>query len=290
MNTETSTREIPARRRRFMQPAFVAAVVVLGAAAVGVNAATQAMKVHFKKEAVPLRHQLDDPGTGVASKLGPWVKATEQVTLDPDLQHALGTDRFVFRNYVDTRVVDPARVAELKDKSQEEQERLLGAIRAEHPEAVLNFAVTYYTGLVDRVAHVPDRCMVAGGYEPTSYEVLPQSFAMPDGTTRDLQMRFINFEDQTGSRLVPTRVAYFFHSNGGYEDDHVAVRYRLQNLFERHGYYAKIELMSVDPNGGKDTAASLKSMTDFLSHALPEVERCLPDWQAVKAAAAVAQK
>ena len=42
------------RGRRFLTPGFLAAVVVLGVAAVGLNATTQFMKLHFKKQAVDI--------------------------------------------------------------------------------------------------------------------------------------------------------------------------------------------------------------------------------------------
>jgi hypothetical protein len=89
-------------------------------------------------------------------------------------------------------------------------------------------------------------------------------------------------------------VAYFFHCNGGYEPNPVGVRVKLQNLFERHGYYAKVELMTDEParavtvtgpaaEAQKAEAAkkAQASMADLLASALPEVERCLPDWAAV---------
>src|SRR3954465_11653073 len=99
-------------RRLYLQPAFVAAVAVLGAAALGLNATTQALQVHFKKLPVPLRVKLDDPANGVASTLGFWQKVTEQVSLNPDLQHELGTDQFVFRQYADVRKVPKDRILE----------------------------------------------------------------------------------------------------------------------------------------------------------------------------------
>jgi hypothetical protein len=36
----------------------------------------------------------------------------------------------------------------------------------------VRFAVTYYTGSVDTVPHVPDRCFAADGYRETSYNVV----------------------------------------------------------------------------------------------------------------------
>src|SRR6478735_7467237 len=87
------------KRRIYLQPAFLAAVAALGVAALGFNATTQALQVHFKKLPVPLRVKLDDPQNGVPSRMGLWQKVTEQVSLNPDLQHELGTDQFVFRQY-----------------------------------------------------------------------------------------------------------------------------------------------------------------------------------------------
>jgi hypothetical protein len=288
----------PPRRRVYLQPAFVVTVALLGIAALGLNAATQALQVHFKKQAVPLRAKLDDPDKGVPSTLGPWVKITEQVSLNPDVQHALGTDQFVFRNYADSRVVPKERIAELAGKDLETQERMIAKLGTDFPNAVISFAVTYYTGLADRVTHVPDVCMIAGGYRPALYDEVEDSrasFALPDGSTRRVPFRFINFEDETGRGQVPTRVVYFFSCNGAYEQNPQAVRASLQNLFERHGYYAKVELMLRDfraPRSGSGgatpehtaaaAAASLDAMRDLIAQALPDVERCLPDWAAIK--------
>lgn len=306
--TSTAPAALPGRsgkRRLYLQPSFLAAVAVLGAAALGLNATTQALQVHFKKLPVPLRVKLDDPN-GVPATLGFWQKVTEQVSLNPDMQHELGTDQFVFRQYADTRRVPKDRLAELKDKDEKQQQQLLRKIMDEFPNSVVSLAVTYYTGLADRVTHVPDICMVAGGYRPASSKVVSDdnegaSFKLTEGGgERHVPFRYINFEDETGRGQVPTRVVYFFHCNGTYEESPQAVRGKLQDLRERHGYYAKVELMitdfrsvgralseNADDPGAK---ASLEQMRDLIASALPEIERCLPDWAAVKAGTAVAKR
>ena len=43
---------------------------------------------------------------------------------------------------------------------------------------VMRAAVTYYTGMVDTVAHIPDRCYVADGFVPDKYDT-------PNWTARD---------------------------------------------------------------------------------------------------------
>jgi len=52
------------------------------------------------------------------------------------------------------------------------------------------------------------------------------------------------------------------------------------------GYYAKVEMMTDDPGkrtDDKDAAnKSIGKMAELLAVALPELERCLPDWNAVK--------
>ena len=67
----------------------------------------------------------------------------------------------------------------------------------------------YYTGMVDTVAHIPDRCYIADGYVPSSYSTENWKTGKPGGT----EVRFINFEDQTGEGKVPRCVAYFFSSS-----------------------------------------------------------------------------
>jgi hypothetical protein len=280
----------------FGQAHFLTAFVVLFVAALTFNAATQFLKLNFRKEAVPLRKPVDT----IPSRLGPWLKLTKDEPLDREMQDVLGTDKYVFRDYVDTRRVSISELQQMgafEDKSAADLARIAAEIESRDPSAIVRVAVTYYTGLVDTVAHIPDRCYVADGYEPTSYttptwNVGPAATGGGDGK---LQVRLINFEDAAPDRAAVTKnVAYFFHCNGAFESDPIyGVRVRLQNLFERRGYYAKVELMTVSPRGDQmaspdvraaDSARTARIMTDFLSFAMPEILKCLPDWKAVTAA------
>ena len=295
----------------FSSRGFLLAVGVLAVAAVGLNTAAQALEMYFKKLPVPLRHRLDDEQAGVPKELGPWVSVQQTSSLNEDVQHTLGTRDFVFRTYVDTRIagrdlvdrlvrlsneadaLDAADEAQARSRKlkQNEWSAALRRLQLEHPEAVMSFNVTFYTGMVDTVAHVPERCMVADGYEPKN----PQTQRLtagryPDGSPREIDVETATFEDQTGHGRVSRNVGYFFHCNGGYTPSSVAVRGKLQNLFEKHGYYAKVELMTDEPARSEtraikaqDPQKSLDAMADLLAAALPEVERCLPDWNEVKA-------
>jgi hypothetical protein len=270
------------RASRFWTPAFTVVAAVLLAAALGLTTATQWMQLYFKKLAVPLAARLDDAERGVPKRLGPWVMVSKDEPLDQDLQHSLGTDQYVFRDYVDSRLVSEAEIALFTDKDTDQRRRMVRILEQQKPEAVVRFALTYYTGLADTVAHIPDRCMVADGYEPKNAR--PESAELgtyADGSPRKITAQFIHFQDQTGNGREDRNISYFFHVNGQYKSSPREVRIDLQNLFERHGYYAKIELM----NAVRDEAQAVALNNDLLLHALPEIERCLPDWKQVKAAA-----
>jgi DNA-binding ferritin-like protein len=89
-------------------------------------------------------------------------------------------------------------------------------------------------------------------------------------------VRSITFEDATPGRASFRRnVAYVFNCNGEYMNDSIAVRKRLANLLERYGYYTKVELQTL--NLAPDEANRV--MNDFLTQALPEFEKSLPDWK-----------
>ena len=111
------------------------------------------------------------PLTSLPARLGRWQQVSIDQPLGHEYQEALGTDKYVLRDYVDTYLVSAAELAQFKDKTPAECRQLMEQIQIKNPAAVVNVGLTYYTGLVDTVAHIPDRCYIADGYEPTSYDV-----------------------------------------------------------------------------------------------------------------------
>ena len=66
----------------------------------------------------------------------------------------------------------------------------------------MRLAITYYTGLVDTVPHVPEKCYVADGFEPTQRRRPARETlgAYADGSPRDVAYRYLHFQDTTGHR------------------------------------------------------------------------------------------
>lgn len=267
----------PRRPTRWLAFGIVAGLLAISA--VGLNAAVAYAKVYFQKLPVPLAMPIET----IPGQLGPWAQVSLDRRIDHAIEEELGTTDYVFRTYVDASKIDPEQIAKFKTLDEAAREQLAAQIQGEHADAVIRFALTYYTGSVDTVPHIPERCMVAGGFDPidpqtVSWPVFPNN---PPGE-RTLGLRSIQFEQQVtaggmalGAGVVPMNVAYFFQVNGGFASDPISgVRLKLQDFRVKHGYFAKIELATT----GRDREVAAKTMTNFLVNAMPAVQRVLPDW------------
>lgn len=256
-------------RRLISDARFVAVALLLAAAAVGLNASVQYLKLHFRKEPVPMRAEFAKVMPEIIDNR--WVQVARDETLDHDLLTALGTDQFLFCYYVDAAAFEQTpqsmRKQLVEGRPLLDQRKEVERLSASKPSAVVQLGLTYYTGKADTVAHVPERCYAGGGYDPVD----PREEHW--GLGRDVSVRTIGFESQASRQHV--EVAYVFHVNGRYEPNSLKVRAALQDLFQRYGYYAKIELSCYS----RDTDAAPASMKNLLEKALPHVEQALPDWE-----------
>lgn len=289
-----------ALKQSLRRPTFLVVFLVLLGSAIGINAATSAMKLHFRKQALPLRAK--EGLTALPLQLGSWVCVPEAQTVNADTAHELHTDQYVFRDYVDTSaqatgvvkgvggpVATKAEVLALGSMTAKERVGKLLEMRNKNNNSVISVAVTYYTGKVDTVPHVPERCYVADGFQPQYHNTkLWKLGEYSPGVPREVETRFIDFEDQTSRGAQNRCVGYFFHANGKYEQDPNTVRIRLQELKQNYAYFAKIEVMTLlpnrpnvsehDPLKENDREAAAGAMQRFLTSALPEIEKLLPDW------------
>jgi hypothetical protein len=279
--------------RVLRERSFVGVAVILGVAALSLAIVIQSLTLRFRKEALPLAvSRLDDPKEGIPSRVGPWVQVSKDEPLDHNTIEVLGTKEFVFRDYVDSRLFTAAQIDAFTDKPTMERLQLLDGLQREHPEGVVRLAITYYTGLVDTVPHVPEKCYVADGFQTEgSVPIAATVGAYADGTPRAVDYSYLHFQDTTGMGRVDRDVAYLFHVNGRYVSNNIAVREELADLRKKYGYFAKVELMTTGRFGQNvsqaerdaSQAKSKAAFNDLLTAVLPEVERCVPDWKKVTA-------
>ena len=279
-------------KRIFSKPDFVAGALVLGVAALGMNFAVDRLKLHFRKQPVLLRCSSLDAADGIPSTLGKWILVSTDKPLDSDTQHELGTDKYIQRRYINSDIISAETIRRLSGSTGDERDKGALEIMSQHPEAVIDVGIFYYSGFVDTVAHIPERCYIADGFEVKNSEIKQDQLVgtLPDGSPRKISLSFLSFEDSSGRNRMPTNVAYFFHVNGHYESSSLGVRGNMLDLTEKYGYYAKVEVKMLgnraDGSSAQSQQQALGAMENFLGALLPEVERVLPDWKALHATGA----
>jgi hypothetical protein len=263
--------------------AFITACATLIICGVGFTSAVNALNVYLKKQPVPLRHELST----IPRTLGPWQATESDAVFDEALIESLGTEEALSRVYV---------------------------CRDEKRNVFLQAHVAYYTGMIDAVPHVPERCAVAGGIEAV---VLPITYDLPldvSGWRDDPEFtnratgapyRLHTFANQFTGELTTVRMpvgafrlratefqdpdepgprvfaGYFFIANGRTTPKATAVRRLAFDRTDEYAYYAKVE---VTMQGGPDfdEVKFIEIATGFLDYFLPEVMLCLPDWSEVE--------
>ena len=260
------------------------AVLVLGA--VGFRVLVAEANIFLMKERVELRRPFDL----IPVKLGRWERIEEGVPLDESSILELGTRSYLNRTY---------------------------AIDGDASRGFVQLHLAYYTGTIDAVPHIPERCwavagleltrnsegvlvavdrskwepLVREGVDPGKYMMVPvtdpvtadiERVAMPVG---DIVMTTIEFQPPKAPELRSVG-GYFFIANGRAVANSYGVRQAAFNLKDRYAYYCKIQLSKSgkvsDPNGSL-IGPFKADAADFLSELIPQLMRCLPDWPAYEA-------
>lgn len=242
---------------------FIAVACLLLTAAAALAATSHALHLYFHKVPVPPNRPL----TQLPADLGPWRQCGGNQVLAAELEQTLGTTEYVFRNYVDERVIGEQAVDEIRQNPAAAAARA-GAIAVDRPAAIVRLAVTYYTGRVDAVIHQSERCNLKGGIA-TAIESQPQNWAVGG---RPLKVRVVRLVNDASEAQGPRYITYLYCVNGREDTEAWRVRGMLMDPFERYAWYSKIEVTTdlTDPD------ESQRVLSDFLKEALPEIEKCLP--------------
>jgi hypothetical protein len=232
--------------------------------------------LYLTKERVDLRRPLD----AVPTEIGRWSRIGQDTSYPDIMLEELGTRSYLDRTY---------------------------AIEGDPAKGALHVHVASYTGTIDAVPHIPERCWAVGGLEltqnseaaaldidrtrwrPSTVEgyfvtdvVDPvtadiESVTMPIG---DVVATTIEFQDPKSPKIRQVG-GYFFIANGRLESSSYGVRSAAFNLTDRYAYYCKVQVTKkgvVATEDGSLVGPFRQEATELLSLLLPEVMRCLPDW------------
>jgi hypothetical protein len=270
-----------------VRTAFIAGCVTLVVGGLGFRVAMAQLQAFLRKEAVPLREPLDR----LPASLGRWKQVGKDSVFSDALVEELGT-----RNYVDR----------------------LYAMDGDPAKGVVQVHVAYYTGMIDTVPHIPERCWNANGMimlgQPEVHPITidrsgwdltsgPMRSSggvrypladVRDAVTRrvervampptDLRMTVTTFQDP---RLPNATFlgGYLFIANGDSTPSALDVRNLSFKLTDRFAYYCKVQFSARLPGPPEKVSPEFDRMTaELMQVLLPRLMRCLPDWPAIEAA------
>ncbi|MEM9064359.1 MAG: exosortase/archaeosortase family protein [Planctomycetota bacterium] len=177
---------------------------------------------------------------------------------------------------------------------------------------VVELHLAYYTGQIDTVPHVPERCFVGGGMTigggsttvripldtsrlvldsgaseilgsdvftarlPNRWSDRPGSRVRLPGNPETLDMRITEFVGPDGK---PFYTGYFFIANGGTVASAEDVRLLAFDLTDEYAYYMKVQTRSFTASSPEELAEDTAALLDDL---YGELARCVPDWADVR--------
>lgn len=275
---------------RWIAFAFALTMFVVGA--LGMGAAIKVFKMHLSKLPVYA------PGGRVLSSLPrettKWTAFGSDRVESADVVETLGTENYLNRNYVERDPADP------------------------NNPVVLDLHIAYYTGMIDLVPHVPERCFVGGGMVQSEFaqivpvpmdtsawrvdDTVPPELCGDAGVLYTARIPY-DFGSIPGKRVrLPRDVTpehpiqmrassytqsggrklyagYFFIANGGTVANANAVRTLAYDLTSDYAFYLKVQVTSASVVSFEDLAGKAGSLLEDL---LPDIMLCVPDWVEVQ--------
>jgi len=261
----------------------VATTLLVGAAA-GLQSAIDRYKLVIRKE--PIQARNGRLLSALPTETESWVRIGTDHIESAEVLETLGTQNYLTRNFIERNPKDRAR------------------------PIVLSLHTAYYTGMIDTVPHVPDRCFVGGGMQigeiigNLPLNLLPENLA--DSTWREvpgasklpgriftirtpggqyphsprdpdkIELRTMKFLDKGQN---PVFAGYFFIANGGHVCLAEQVRLLAFDLNSTYAYYVKVQVTSDSVSSGEELARAASSLIGEL---LGDIMLCTPDWVEVE--------
>ncbi len=260
-------------------PAAVFLVVLLLGAGIALQFAMVATGARLQKLEIQAKDGLKFHT--LPAEIEGWERlGSDPPPLSAEVLETLGTSNYLSRTYISTT----------------------GLTTDAGDPAALELHCAYYTGTIDTVPHVPERCYVGGGmsiaggsrvieipleldrfpFDPylrgTAHEDIRRGrtskgayVRLPRGV-ETLKMNVTPFLTQDGRKVF---AGYFFLANGGMCPTADDVRLLAFQLKDSYAYYAKVQLLSVQVESFEEFARLAGA---FLNEMFPEIMLRVPDW------------
>jgi len=287
-----STGSAPAADRRTGRVHFALAAGIVLVAAVGWNGAMRWMKWTMAKEPVPptaavetdeqrltsFPRELPPPKRRAPGAAARFVLADDgSIARAPDGMVRLGEEELSELGIADHEL-NWYYMAFFRDTSVAGRGRRGGG-------RYVQVDITYYTGLLDAVPHVPTVCLYAGGGQIITQDSGPVEVAIAQapGPWNKIKVHRTAYMITRNRRTVRSAQYHLFSMNGIPTASRIAVRRHLTKPWVKYCYFAKIQFAIEPPE--PDFAAGDAVCREFLQAALPTILQYLPSEQDVEALA-----
>lgn len=248
--------------------------LTIGVAAGSMHTLVPMLGLHLRK--LPIQPASGLTLMSLPEETANWVKVTERRE-PPEVEEQLGTSNYITRVYSRRNPADP-----------------------QNPRYI-ELHAAYYTGMIDTVPHVPERCFVGGGLQlgssPRNIPLnLDQSHWVRDPDVPDELGPIYRVRTPDGQRVrlprepenIRLRVTeypvsetdnlyagYFFVANGGHTDSANGVRLLAFQLKDDYAYYLKVQFNSATVDSPEELT---ELASDLLSELIGDIMLCVPDW------------
>jgi Protein of unknown function (DUF3485) len=286
------------KRSLWTAPAFWVALGLLSVSAVALPIALSQFKLHLRKKQITVDLKLPS----IPSETPNWERVGVDQQMSKEVIEELGTSNYVSRSY---------RLIPQRNGSSAAGGSGAGGSSASSADSgqpiVVELHLAYYTGMIDTVPHVPDRCLVGGGWSiartnssvpvPLNMDRMSvdvdasrdvgatvhrarmtngSHIRMPVGI-EDLRLNVSQFTYPGSDRTLTA--GYFFIANGGVTASAAGVRLLAFDGTSEYAYYLKVQVSSTSTDTPEALAEHAAKLLDEM---LPDVMQCVPDWVEVR--------
>ena len=279
----------PAAARPHGRIHFALAVGIILVAAVGWNGAMHWLKWAMAKEPVPPPAAVETDEQSLTSFPKQLPPPARRAPGD-DARFILADDGSISRAPKGTMRLKDEELSELGITDHELNWYYMAYFRDEraatgHGPRLIQMDITYYTGLLDAVPHVPTVCLYAGGGRIINEDSGLIDVTIPGAPAPwdKIQVYRTAYVITRNDRTVRSAQYHFFSMNGIPTASRLAVRRHLTKPWVKYCYFAKVQFAIEPPE--PDLAAGDAVCREFLQAALPTILQYLPSAQDVEALA-----
>ncbi|ARN57942.1 hypothetical protein [Sedimentisphaera salicampi] len=197
---------------------FLLLVIILGGLAAGKRIIIDNLGIYLQKQPIELKNSLDE--LNIDGKKGYVVRKKRKIE-NKEIEKELGTTDYIIWEIENTEAP------------------------SDSPTKFCSLFITYYTGINDRIPHVPEECYFGAGNVVKGYREGQLNLLSSDQQNTSQSYRMVEFVSKADSiwrGSKPFYVCYLLKVNGEFASNRTEARNIMAtNLFGKYSYFAKIE-------------------------------------------------